>query len=318
MLQRHWYNSCRGTTDYRKAEASRDHSSPNPLPWSGTAGCSRSCPVIFWLSPGWRHHNLWAICSVWQTDIKQKIVQMLPDYSNPNHPISEVKSLISSKTLKAVSHKGVKPQNSQRFPFPNNRLKPVFLGGKENPKPNPQINTRTIAQGKFLLFFSWFIQFCNLFPHYFGFSIYSTPQALVRENWHLPCSCSSSCRASTPLLPEGPAPSSDTDSPSRSREDTELERLEGPGKTDFTLKLIWITVPKSTALTIQDTKTHEKNYKKWSSSSNTKYWLSPLLYLAVTKKPIKSLLLIYLLVYEFIFLFGGGREQKWSYGSYTK
>lgn len=45
-----------------------------------------------------------------------------------------------------------------------------------------------------------------------------------------PCSCSSSCKASTPLLPEGPAPSSDTDSPSRSKEDTELERLEGPVK----------------------------------------------------------------------------------------
>lgn len=47
-------------------------------------------------------------------------------------------------------------------------------------------------------------------------------------NLTLPCSCSNSCRASTPLLPEGPAPSSDTDSPSRSREDTELERFEGP------------------------------------------------------------------------------------------
>lgn len=47
-------------------------------------------------------------------------------------------------------------------------------------------------------------------------------------NFTLPCSCSNSCRASTPLLPEGPAPSSDTDSPSRSREDTELERFDGP------------------------------------------------------------------------------------------
>lgn len=43
-----------------------------------------------------------------------------------------------------------------------------------------------------------------------------------------PCSCSRSCRASTPLLPDGPAPSSETDSPSRSRDDTELERLDGP------------------------------------------------------------------------------------------
>lgn len=53
-------------------------------------------------------------------------------------------------------------------------------------------------------------------------------QLNVHRYAHIPCSCSKSWRASTPLLPDGPAPSSETDSPSRSRDDTELERLDGP------------------------------------------------------------------------------------------
>lgn len=56
----------------------------------------------------------------------------------------------------------------------------------------------------------------------------------IQKYTHIPCSCSKSWRASTPLLPDGPAPSSETDSPSRSRDDTELERLDGPvGKNVF-------------------------------------------------------------------------------------
>lgn len=58
----------------------------------------------------------------------------------------------------------------------------------------------------------------------------------IQKYTHIPCSCSKSCRASTPLLPDGPAPSSETDSPSRSRDDTELERFDGPEEKPYKLQ----------------------------------------------------------------------------------
>lgn len=163
-----WYNSPVEKQDYRKAEAPRDHSSPNPQPWSRTPGCSWSCscPVIFWVSPCWRQPpgNLF---SVWQMDIKQKIIQILPDYSNPDHPIPEGKSLVSGKTSQAVSYKRLKSQSSRRFPFPN-RLQRIFLGGgkKDKPKPNKYNHTRKIST--FFPLNLWILQ------PLFGFSMSSS------------------------------------------------------------------------------------------------------------------------------------------------
>lgn len=230
--------------DHRKAEASRDHSSPNPLPWSRAPGCSWSCPV-------WGHHNLWATCSVFD---KWTLNTKLSRYFQTT-PIQMTLFLKGRAWYQAKLYKQF-PIKDLSLKIPGNFLatdyKECFLGKKKEqtkPKPNKYKRncTRKIS-GYFFPSNSSILQpLCTK-------TLALVSPALVRGNGHLPCSCSSSCRASTPLLPEGPAPSSDTDSPSRSREDTELERLEGPGKTDFTLKLIWITVPKYKALTIQDTK----------------------------------------------------------------
>ena len=208
---------------------------------------------MFWVSPRLETpQSLWATCSsVWQTYIlNRKLSRCCKTTPTQTTLFPESKNLVWSKSLQAVSYKRLK-QNPTQFRFPNNGLQEIFLGGKITKQTHKWMQ-ELLHREHFHLYFPKLVNFPTFF-HRTSTLPSTAPQALVLENLHLPCSCSNNCRASTPLLPEGPAPSSDTDSPSKSKDDTELERFEGPVKTDFTVNLSWKTVPKYTTLTIQDT-----------------------------------------------------------------
>lgn len=143
-------------TYHRKAEASRGHSSPNPLlkTRSVTAGRSWSRPVTFWLSPRLETPQpLWATLPAFHKYIlNRKLSRCFKTTPIQITLFPEGKSLVPNKTLQAVSYKGLKPQNSTQFAFPNNGLQEIFLG-KSHPTNKPTNKCKSSCTRKTLTYF---------------------------------------------------------------------------------------------------------------------------------------------------------------------